>query len=104
MNRDRELTNYLFNHPEHLVLMKSKVMGKVIQTLDKQAASVSELQQEIPQMNPNDIREVLNVFKQLQLVEELNIKGKVIFYTTDLGKEFIKHYELAREEFQEEFT
>lgn len=95
---EREFLNFMLEHPEFYPLIKSEVMIAVLEKISKEAASEEQLLKSF-KIARQDLKEILEVLKKLNLVSRLDVKGKKFHYASPVAREFLQKYKKGRKEF-----
>lgn len=91
--------DYLLEHPEVKIIIKSPLMIGMIDILEKQASSIEEIHSRFFQIDVPDLIEVLDVLVGIHFVRQDRLAGKEAYFLTDKGREFRQKYLQAKKVF-----
>lgn len=96
----KEFLNYIQNHPEYYPILQSKIFIQVLKLLARKAKPLQGIQSQFPKIERGDLDLVLNSLITLNLVAEVTAQTRVVYYTTENGRELLKKFKRAREHFK----
>lgn len=83
---------YLLEHPELTPVIKSTPLLLLIKTLKTQACSMDDLKRKYPQIDTDDLIQMIEILEQLELVTQDDLAGSPAYFLTEKAREFLKRY------------
>ncbi|MFH0714751.1 MAG: hypothetical protein V1847_03290 [Candidatus Diapherotrites archaeon] len=92
MTPEEEFFEYVKQNPQYYSVMRAPVYMNILNQLKQQALDVSELKGKT-QVEEQDLDLILQSLEQLGLVEEIELKNRVLYSLSVEGETFLDKYE-----------
>ena len=96
----KRFLEYVEQHPEYYPLMQAGVFVRILKTLAKEAKGMDDMAGILPDIDKEDLAVMVEALMGIKIVSKLFSAGQLLYYTNDLGKEFLSYYDLAKEKFE----
>lgn len=83
---------YLKEKPQYYMIVKTPLYIEIIESIEKQAASKTEMKTRFPKIELEDLSLILKSLESLNLVKEIELRDKKIYHLTEEAREFLKAY------------
>jgi len=100
MDPQQEFMLFLQNNPELFSISQSEFYMQILMFMEHNALALSEFQRLFPNVEKEDAELIMFSLTKAGVIETMRLPGKVIYYLSSKGREFLAKYKAARKKFE----